>query len=56
LDQIGHLSTNQAVREAGTTHHTRKASVETIAGGSIALGRIPIVVAFLALAAWVLSR
>jgi hypothetical protein len=56
LAQIGHQSSNQAVREAGTANQTQKATAETVAGGSIAFGRILIVIALLALAAWMLWR
>jgi hypothetical protein len=56
LAQTGHQSTNQAIRKAGMAHHTVKAAAETVAGGSIALGRILIIITLLALAAWVLTR
>jgi hypothetical protein len=56
LAVLGHKSANHSIQQAGTAHHTAKAITETVAGGSIALGRILIAVALLALAAWVLSR
>jgi hypothetical protein len=56
LTLLGHQSANGTVQVAGTIHHSRKATAERVAGGSIALGRILIVVALLALAAWVMAR
>ncbi len=56
LAQLGHKSANRSIQQAGTCHHTAKASAETVAGGSIAFGRILIVLALLALATWVLTR
>jgi hypothetical protein len=57
LAAVGAPSANQPEREAGTTHHARKAAAEVTAGRSIAIGRILIVVALLALAIlWVISR
>ena len=57
LARLGHESTNQPEREAGTTHHARKATAERVAGGSIAVGRWLILAALLALAAlWAFSR
>jgi hypothetical protein len=41
---------------AGTDHHTAKATAQRVAGGSIALGRILIVLALLALLAAILWR
>ena len=49
-------SANQPQHTAGTQHHTGLATAETIAGGSIAVGRVLIVPALLALAAWVMTR
>ena len=40
---------NRAALEAGTRHHERKAAVERVAGGSIAIGRILAAVALLVL-------
>jgi hypothetical protein len=57
LAQLGHESANQPQRKGGTTHHAYKATAERVAGGSIALGRILVIIALLALAAlWALSR
>jgi hypothetical protein len=56
LNALGHKSANQSVQKAGTAHHARKATAEKVAGVSIALGRVLIAVALLALAAWLLSR
>jgi hypothetical protein len=49
LAQLGHESANHSVQRAGTSHHARKAAAERIAGGLIAVGRILIVAALLAL-------
>ena len=50
-------SANQPGRDAGTIHHARKAAAEVTAGRSIAIGRVLIVVALLALAIlWAISR
>jgi len=57
LARLGHASSNQTEREAGTVHHARKATAEVVAGSSIALGRWLILAALLALATlWWLSR
>ena len=56
LAALGHESTNQPARDAGTVHHAWKATAERVAGGSIVLGRVMVVIALLTLAAWVLSR
>jgi hypothetical protein len=56
LAQNGHQSANRAVQVAGTDHHTAKATAERVAGGSIAVGRLLIVAALLALLAVVLWR
>ena len=56
LAQTGHDSANQGVQNAGTAHHAKKATAERVAGGSIAMGRILIVLALIALAAWTLTR
>ncbi len=57
LSAVGTPSTNQPKREAGAVHHEEKAAAERAAGGSIAIGRILIVVALLALAVlWALSQ
>jgi hypothetical protein len=55
IAQLGHASANQPAREAGTVRHIETAAVERAAGGSIAVGRILILIALLALAAWVLT-
>jgi hypothetical protein len=54
--QIGYESASQPQQQAGTAHHTAKATAETVAGGSIALGRVLIIVALLALVAAILWR
>jgi hypothetical protein len=56
LADLGVKSAKQPQQQAGTTHHTRKATVERVAGSSIALGRILIFVALLALVAWAITR
>jgi hypothetical protein len=57
LDALGLPSGNQPELAAGTRHHAHKATAERVAGGSIALGRILIIVALLALALlWALNR
>jgi len=56
LAQLGHESANRQAQDAGTVHHTAKATAERVAGGSIALGRILIAVSLLALLAAVLWR
>lgn len=45
---LGLPSENQAALEAGTRHHERKAVAERIAGGLIALGRLLIALAAVA--------
>ena len=57
LARTGHESANQLAREAGDRHHSRKATVERVAGGSVALGRVLILVAILAMGLlWWLAR
>jgi hypothetical protein len=57
LDALGLPSGNQPERAAGIRHHAHKATAERVAGSSIALGRILIVLALLALVLlWALSR
>jgi hypothetical protein len=57
LDALGLPSANQKDRTAGTRHHAHKATAERVAGGSIALGRVLILVALLALALlWAVAR
>lgn len=57
LDALGLDSANQQERAAGTRHHAHKAVAERIAGGSISLGRVLIILALLALALlWVVNR
>ena len=56
LAQVGAPSANQPVRDAGTAHHGKKAAAERVAGGSIAIGRILIAAALLALLATLLWR
>jgi hypothetical protein len=48
LAEVGHPSANQLVLDAGVIHHDALAVVETRAGGSIALGRVLIVLGVLA--------
>ncbi len=47
---------NRSTLDRGTRHHTEQAAVERVAGGSILLGLILIMLALLALATWILSR
>ena len=57
LKELGHQAANQRERDAGTIHHARKALVERAAGGSIAVGRILMLLAILAMALmWWLKR
>jgi hypothetical protein len=50
-------SGNQAALKAGVRHHARKAWAERIAAGAIALGRLLVILALLALAVyWVVGR
>jgi len=50
-------SANQQDRTSETRHHAHKATAERVAGGSIAIGRVLIFVARLALALlWAVSR
>ena len=57
LDNLGLPSANQQERDAGTRHHAHKAVAEQVAGGSIALGRILVILALLALVVlWAVSR
>jgi hypothetical protein len=54
---LGLESANRAARDAGTRHHAEKATAERIAGGSITLGRILLLLAVLGLlAAWAVLR
>jgi hypothetical protein len=56
LTLLGHEPANQPVRDAGTTHHTRKARAERVAGDSIALGRWLVIAALILLgSAWLFS-
>ena len=57
LARTGHESANQLAREAGDAHHTQKATAEKLAGKSMTLGRVLILVALLVLALlWWLAR
>ncbi|QDV34877.1 hypothetical protein [Tautonia plasticadhaerens] len=48
---------NRPALAAGTRHHEAKATAERVAGGSISLGRVLIVIAvILAVALWLLTR
>lgn len=51
LAEIGHIPSNQLARDAGQTHHARKATAERVAGGSIAIGRWLVIAALIALTA-----
>lgn len=54
---LGLTPGNRAARTAGDRHHARKAVVERVAGGTIGLGRVLVVLALLGLALiWVLTR
>jgi hypothetical protein len=53
---LGLKPENRAAIAAGNRHHAAKASAERVAGGSLALGRLLIVVALLGLLFWVLTR
>jgi hypothetical protein len=54
---VGLEPENRAERDAGTRHHAGKAAAERVAGGSLALGRLLVVLAVLGLLVlWVLSR
>lgn len=54
---LGLRPENRAAIEAGTQHHARKAVVERVAGGSLAIGRLLVALAMLGLLVlWVLSR
>jgi hypothetical protein len=56
LAQTGAPSANQPIREAGTAYHSGQAAAERVAGGAIAIGRILVAVALLALAVlWAMS-
>jgi hypothetical protein len=53
---LGLPSANQAGLNAGVRHHARKAVAERLAGGSMMLGRVLVVIALLVLVLlWVLS-
>jgi hypothetical protein len=56
LATLGHQSANQSIQVAGTKHHRWQAIVERIAGGLVAVGRLMIALALLALAAWAMIR
>jgi hypothetical protein len=48
---------NRAAIDAGNRHHARKAVAERVAGGSLAVGRVLVVLAVLGLfLLWVLTR
>jgi hypothetical protein len=53
---LGLPAENQAAMDAGTRHHGRKAGAERLAGSSIGLGRLAVLVALLLLLLWVLTR
>jgi hypothetical protein len=46
---LGLTPSNRATTYAGTRHHERKAVAERVAGGSIALGRLLVIVALVLL-------
>jgi hypothetical protein len=57
LSATGAPPANRPERDAGTIHHARKAAAEVTAGRSIAIGRILILIAVLALAMlWAILR
>jgi hypothetical protein len=57
LNALGVPSANQPERDRGTAHHAHKATAERVAGGSIAVGRVLVAIALIALAAlWAFSR
>jgi hypothetical protein len=57
LKALGHESANQVARDEGTVRHGQMDAVERVARASIAIGRILIIVALVALAAlWWLNR
>ena len=56
LARRGYTSANQPARDAGTIHHQGKATAEVIAGGSIGLGKLLVVVAFLIIVGILLWR
>lgn len=53
---LGLSAANQAELDAGRRHHTAKAIAERLAGGAIAIGRILVILAILALVIWVATR
>jgi hypothetical protein len=53
---LGLKPENRAALDAGTRHHDRKAAAERVAGGALALGRLLLAVALLALLLWMLYR
>jgi len=53
---LGLKPANQVALGAGNRHHARKAVAEWIAGNLVMLGRALMVLAFLLLLVWVLSR
>lgn len=54
---LGLAAENQAMLDAGTRHHEEKARAERRAGGWLAIGRLLVAVAIVALLLlWVLSR
>jgi len=57
LDALGLQAVNETERVRGRSHHANKAFAERLAGVAIAIGRILIFVALLALAVfWAFSR
>jgi hypothetical protein len=56
LSATGATPANRLERDAGTYRHARKAAAEVTAGRSIAIGRILILIAVLALAMLAISR
>lgn len=54
LAQLGHDPANQSARDAGTVYHARKATAESVAAGSITIGRWLTAIAVIALLAFAL--
>ena len=53
---LGRPAANRAARDAGTQHHTRKATAERVAGWCLRLGRALLLAALAALLLGVLYR
>jgi hypothetical protein len=53
---LGLPAANRAARDDGTRHHARQAAAERVAGWSIRLGRVIVILALALLLLWVLAR